>query len=144
MKAYFDTEFAHTGRKQVSFVSIAIIRDDGQKLYLVSNEFEYRPEDWWFRKNVLKSLEPERFSLSTISEEVQAFLVPVREVVTREGGQDFRLLEQLVGPSWFQNTDINALWELRGRPTLPKRPKNRRHHALVDAEFYKSLYHLVA
>lgn len=143
MKAYFDTEFAHISMKRVSLVSIAIIRDDGQRLYLVSNEFKYRPEDWWFKKNVLKVLEDTRHPLSHIEERVQLFLIPVCEVVTREGGHDFKILEQLVGPSWFQNTDINKLWELRGKPELPKRPKKQRHHALVDAEFYKSLYHLV-
>jgi hypothetical protein len=144
MRAYFDTEYARISKKKISLASIGIIRDDGQQLYFISASSTYNPEDWWFKKNVRRHLKGPRHSLREIASAVQEFLIPVHELVTRDGIHDYALLQDLTGPFWFKPTDIQDLWRSRGKPQLPKRPKKHRHHALEDAEFYKSLYHLVA
>lgn len=143
MRAFFDTEHVRWKSTPLTLASIGIIRSDGRELYLVSSELRRSKAGPWFKKNVWPHLEREpKVSLAEMSDAVQEFLIPVSQMVTRGGQNDFKLLEQLAGPAWFRQTDIETIWTNRGRPLLP-RQMVKAHHALADARWYRTLfYHL--
>jgi hypothetical protein len=94
----------------------------------------------WFKKNVWPQLENEpKVPLSEIADRVGEFLLPVSELITRGGDNDWKLLDQMIGPSWFLKTDIDHIWNARRKPRLPERPF-KSHHALIDAKWYRTLY----
>ena len=141
MQAFFDTEQIEWFSTPLTLASIAIIREDGRELYLVAEHGIARGKTGpWFKKNVWPQLENEpKVALAEISERVSEFLVPVNELITRGGANDWKLLDKMIGPSWFYQTDIDKIWNVRGRPKLPDRAV-KAHHALIDARWYRTLY----
>jgi hypothetical protein len=142
MRAYYDTEFIQRRKGRSVLASIAIVRDDGQELYMVSDECApcIGGNDWWFKKNVWKYIKDHaKAPLTHISEAVQEFLIPCSQIVTRSGQTDLELLEKLVGPIWFAHLDVQPIWESVGRPALPARED--KHIALGDARFHRSIFH---
>lgn len=141
MKAFFDTEQIQWHSVPLTLASIGVLREDGRELYLVADHGISRGKTGpWFKKNVWPQLEHEpKLPPSVISEQVSEFLIPVSELITRGGKNDWKLLHQLVGPAWFYQTDIDNIWNVRGRPRLPERAV-KAHHALIDARWYRTLY----
>lgn len=134
MRAFYDTEYAqHRGPPYLA--SIGIVRDDGRELYLVSAECKRRKGGSWFRKNVWPLIEnAPKHSLESISERVSEFLIPVYQIVTKNGDTDRRLLEQLIGPLWFEHYDLGG----KKRSDLQSEIK---HHALADARYHRQLFY---
>lgn len=61
MKIFIDTEFHEYKKKGINtieLVSLALVKDTGEKLYLISNEFDLRAawNNTWLKDNVLKLL----------------------------------------------------------------------------------------
>lgn len=63
MKIFYDTEFIDDGRT-IEFISIGMVREDGQELYAVTDSAETvlraynrkTPDGYWLRDNVVKHL----------------------------------------------------------------------------------------
>lgn len=70
MKIFFDTEFHEYKKKgidTIDLISIGMIDENGNKLYLISNEFDIRAA-WnhnWLRDNVCKKLDKSIVDLKT-------------------------------------------------------------------------------
>lgn len=151
MRAFFDTEYLirkarknGRRRRRPILVSIGIIRDDGAELHLVSSEFEIKPEEWWFKKNVFKPIQHEpRLPVAEIGRQVTDFLAGVSQIVTREGGLDREMLESLVGPLGMDFFDIEMAWQMLCKPQLSKRDR-KPHHALDDARWHRTLFYEIA
>jgi hypothetical protein len=141
LQAFFDTEQIKWYSVPLTLASIGIVREDGRELYLVANHGIPRGRVGpWFKKNVWPQLENEpKVPLSEIADRVGEFLLPVSELITRGGDNDWKLLDQMIGPSWFLKTDIDHIWNARRKPRLPERPF-KSHHALIDAKWYRTLY----
>lgn len=144
MQAFFDTEQIQWHSVPLTLASIAILREDGRELYLVNDHGISRGKTGpWFKKNIWPQLENEpKVSPTEVSERVSEFLLPVTELITRGGKNDWKLLDELIGPSWFYQTDIDNIWNVRGRPRLPIQPV-KAHHALIDARWYRKLYFIL-
>jgi 3' exoribonuclease, RNase T-like len=142
MRAWFDTEFAQIPGKGTQLVSIGIVREDGQEFHGV-RDIDTSEAGWWFRKHVWRGIKDDpKMSEVDLAAAVYDALWGVTEVATREGGDDFDLLEDLIGPL-TRKIDINKLWESVGQPKLPKLNRKRVHHALEDAKFYRHLHELL-
>ena len=55
MKIFFDTEFIEDG-KTIELLSIGMVREDGETLYLENMEADWNRADAWVRENVLPKL----------------------------------------------------------------------------------------
>lgn len=145
MRAFYDTEFGqHNKESTLIFASIGIVREDGRELYMISSECNGNRGGSWFRRNIWPTLkdQPIKHTIAEIALAVQEFLIPVNEVVTRSGHTDKIILENLVGPLWFNHLDVDPIWQRRGRPRLP--PRENKHHALADAKFYRIICETLA
>ena len=155
MRAYYDVEFfdelRHRNKKgkvrTPIFVSIGIVRDDGAELHLVSADFQFDEEQkkrhWWFYKNVWKqNAGYPRLPDAEIAAQVREFIRPCSLIVTREGGQDRAVLENLIGPLTLPYCDIEIVWKGFGNPTLPFRDK-RDHVAIDDARWHQTMFNHV-
>jgi len=143
MKAFYDTEHGAFHRP-LMLASIGIVREDGRELYMVSAECKRRAGGPWFVKNIWPLIEhAPKHSLAAISEAVSDFLIPVSQIVTRDGKNDRNLLEQLIGPLWFQHIDIQPAWTRKSPTDRPKLERPNKHHALEDAKFYRSLFYIL-
>ena len=76
---YLDTEFYEDGRT-IDLISLALVREDGQHLYLVSAEADLGRVSPWVRENVLPHLPPKDDHAwsyrSRIAREVTVFTGP--------------------------------------------------------------------
>ncbi len=146
MRAFFDTEYFTRGRKsglKTTFAAIAVVRDDGQELIRVSKDFDPEAAGWFFKYKVWKRMGGlPRSSVADIAEQVREFLSGVTMLVTREGGLDRRVLEELIGPWTRAYCDIEKVWQGFGCPPLPDRGK-KNHHPLEDARWHKTMYYSV-
>jgi hypothetical protein len=141
LQAFFDTEQIEWYSTPLTLASIGIVREDNRELYLVNDHGIKRGKTGpWFKKNVWPQLENEpKVSPAAVATAVLAFLAPVTELVTRGGKNDWKLLDEMIGAAWFYKTDIENIWQVRGRPKLPDRAV-KAHHALIDARWYRTLY----
>lgn len=140
MRIFFDTEHDDFLGRPLQLASIGLLREDGQKLYMVSEELRRKSVGPWFRRHVWPTLQDEdKHPLDFISFAVQCFISDATELVTRGGRKDFDLLERMVGPAWFRQTDLERLWVDLDKPPQPKRQGP--HHAMADAHFHQHLFH---
>lgn len=143
MRAFYDTEHGQFFSPLV-LASIGIVREDGRELYMVSAECKRRAGGPWFVKNIWPTIEhAPKHSLAAISEAVSEFLIPVSQIVTRDGGNDRKLLEQLVGPLWFQHIDLQGNWNNKRPQDRPKLERVNKHHALADAKYHRELFYML-
>lgn len=107
MKYFLDTEFDENG-KTIELISIAIVRDDGAELYLISNEFDPNACNDWVKANVLPKLGPSDTWVSRAS-----IAEAVRALVGDDAKPEFW--------AYFADYDWVALCQLFGRMVdLPK------------------------
>lgn len=151
MKVFFDTEFIEDGRT-IDLISIGLVREDGDELYLISSEFDEKRACPWVRENVLthlpKTIDVARHSRIEIGRQVRLFLCDVPpEFWAYYADYDWVVLCQLYGrmldlpDNWPKYCrDLKQLADERGI-RLPKQVSNE-HHALADARWVRDSYYL--
>jgi hypothetical protein len=73
-KIFLDTEFIDTG-KEIDLISIALVKESGESLYLISSEFDESKADKWLLDNVIRHLPTEgRETRQEIKESIIKFL----------------------------------------------------------------------
>lgn len=142
MIAHFDTEFDDKFQP-LSLASIGVVRADGATFYRAAEEFVPDPRNWWFMRNVWKTLKHEpKTPTAVIADELQEFLAGVETLAVRTGGNhcDEKLLRNL--GCHHPILDIEILWHQVGRPKLPVKTKT--HNALADAFYYREIHEFIA
>jgi hypothetical protein len=152
MRWFLDTEFDEDGRT-IELISIALVREDGEFLYCVSNEFDPAHCNEWVQANVLPHLLPRLVwkSRAQIRDEVFS-------AMTADGGKpeiwgyfsdyDWVVFCQLFGrmvdlpkgfPMWCR--DLKQLMEQHGvtKDQLPPQTGTA-HDALEDARWIREAY----
>ena len=146
MRYFYDTEFIDDGRT-IDLISIGVAAEDGREYYGVSTEFDAQRAGSWVRTHVLPKLPPPASqhwrSRAQIRSDLENFLgvssnEPI-ELWAWVGAYDHVALCQLWGPMTElpsamprYTRELRQLWEDRGCPRMPPRPRNT-HDALVDA-----------
>lgn len=152
MRVFFDTEFIEDGRT-IDLISIGLVREDGDELYLISSEFDESKASDWVRENVLvhlaKQIDIPRHPRSHIKELITNFLWddPSPEFWAYYAAYDWVAFCQLFGrmidlPAGWPKycRDLKQLADSRG-VTLPP-PVGTEHHALADARWVRDSFRL--
>jgi hypothetical protein len=166
VRYFYDTEFIEDGRT-IELISIGVVAEDGREYYAVSTEFDPERAGSWVRANVLPKLPPPASQLwrsrSRIRADLEEFfgVSGVSGVVAHGPGPDpielwawvaaydHVALCQLWGsmpalpraiPRFTR--ELRQLWEDRGSPRMPPRPRDA-HDALVDAREQLRRYRLI-
>lgn len=146
MKIFFDTEFIEDG-KTIDLVSIGMVREDGQKLYMESIQADLSKADKWFKENVQPHLFRGNmlFQRSDIAELVKQFAGDAPEFWAYYADYDWIALCQLYG----RMIDLPKGWPMYCRDLkqeadrlsikFPKQ-ESTEHHALADAEWNAEMY----
>lgn len=148
MKIFFDTEFLEDG-KTIELISIGMVREDGQTLYLENAEFDWEIcKDSWLVDNVLPSLSRIPDVLRTrkqITNEILEFVGNKPEFWGWFADYDWVVLCQLFG----RMIDLPIGWPMYCRDLkqitdeydiiLPKQISVE-HNALNDALWTKESY----
>ena len=159
MRYFYDTEFIEDGRT-IELISIGVVAEDGREYYAVSTEFDPERAGSWVGANVLPKLPPPASQLwrsrKQIRQDLEQFFGisgaersgPI-ELWAWVGAYDHVALCQLWGtmpglpksiPRFTR--ELRQLWEDRGSPRLPPRPRDV-HDALVDARDQLRRYRLI-
>jgi hypothetical protein len=150
MRVFFDTEFIEDG-KTIDLISIGLVREDGQELYLVSSEFDESKASLWVRENVLAHIpaDVKRHQRREIADIILSFLWDVEkpEFWAYYADYDWVALCQLYG----KMIDLPKGWPMYCRDLkqladdlkieLPQ-PKGVEHHALADARWVAESFDL--
>ena len=150
MRVFFDTEFLEDG-KTIDLISIGLVREDGEELYMVSEEFSWaRAEaDPWINDNVLAYIPRDfpRFPRDHIACVIEDFLFGEEpEFWAYYADYDWIALCQLYGrmidlPKGWPKfcRDLKQYAEERNIVVLPKQ-LGVEHHALADANWVKEAF----
>ena len=151
---FFDTEFIQHTKKDVDFVSLGVVCDDGRELYAESSEFDASRANFWIKNNILNLLGPvdKRVTNREIGDRFERFVgndPNPRFFVKGGGDNDWNMLGKLYGglknlPKTFPKsfTDVDALWRRSGSAKRPPHPGNQ-HHALMDAKWAHAIWRAV-
>jgi len=152
MKIWFDTEFIEDG-KTIDLISIGMVREDGETLYLESNECNFSKASTWVRDNVLIHLEggfKRCFDRYTIGERIRTFVGEKPEFWAYYADYDWVVLCQLYGTmmdlpkGWpMYCRDVKQLCDIVGSPPLPEQSSTE-HHALSDAKWTREAWQFLA
>lgn len=169
MRIFFDTEFHEYKKKgadTIELISIGMVDEKGNQLYLISNEFDVRAawNNQWLRDNVCKKLDSSITSLGTFKKYID------KEGVDRNMMQ--KLIIQFCGKqpefwAYFASYDwVVFCWIFGGLMKLPDNfpqyimdlqqvinifkinkqqflsqvPKTNLHNALEDAKWNKKVW----
>lgn len=145
MKIWFDTEFIEDG-KTIDLISIGLVRDDGETLYLESSEVDLSKASEWVIQNVFPHLNSKPIPRSEIARLIKAFVGERPEFWGYYADYDWVVLCQLFGTmmdlpkGWpMYCRDIKQFCDSMGNPKLPEQGKGE-HHALADARWNKLAY----
>jgi hypothetical protein len=119
VRYFYDTEFIEDG-STIDLISIGVVAEDGREYYAVSSEFNPERAGSWVRTHVLPKLPPPASLLCQLWGPM-THLPPVIPRFTHE---------------------LRQLWEERGSPKLPPRPRDA-HDALVDARDQLRRYQVI-
>jgi hypothetical protein len=148
---FLDTEFIEDGTT-IDLLSIALVHESGETLYLVSSEVDFREASAWVKTNVLPDIMSEANGMHTrieIRDKVLSFVDKHRAGQKPEfwgyyADYDWVAFCQLFGKmidlpkGWpMYCRDLKQLCDDLGNPKLPK---NNAHHALSDARWIKEQY----
>ncbi len=77
MKVFYDFEFKET-RGVVDKISLGMVREDAQELYIVFNSFDTQAvvNDWWLMKNVMSSIDYEE-----VTSHICGLGTPVKDMI---------------------------------------------------------------
>ena len=157
MRFFYDTEFIDDGRT-IDLISIGVATEEGREYYAVSTEFDEKTAGRWVRAHVLPKLpspsSPVWRSRTQIRTDLENFFdidggEPI-ELWAWIGAYDHVALCQLWGPMTALpptiprfTHEIRQLWEDRGCPPLPPRPRDA-HDALIDARDNLQRFRIIA
>ena len=139
MRIWFDTEFIEDG-KTIDLISIGLVREDGQELYLESSEVDWNKASDWVLENVHRHLQrTNRKTRAEIAKLVRDFAGESPEFWAYYADYDWVVLCQLYGTMM----DLPIGWPMFCRDLkqslegvleaeLPFRSLQE-HHALSDA-----------
>lgn len=142
MRVFFDTEFFEDGRT-IDLISIGMVREDGQKLYLENADFDAGRADDWLKENVIPKLRGGAFR--TPHRDMGCYIVqfagPAPEIWAYYADYDWVALCQTFG----RMIDLPIGWPMYCRDLkqeadrlgvrLPKMASACEHNALYDAEW---------
>lgn len=158
-KIYLDTEFIEDGTT-IDLVSIGLIKDTGETLYLLNAESDWSKADQWVKDNVIAQLpqKPKGLPLSAferkqgwrsrkeIAEEIVSFVGNKPQFWADYASYDWIVLCQLFGrmidlPAHFPMycNDLRQLVASMGHPKLPEQGEGL-HNALADAVWLKETH----
>jgi 3'-5' exoribonuclease-like protein len=150
---FLDTEFYEDGRI-IDLISIALVSEDGQFYYAVSEEFDAEKCNEWVRENVLPKLPPPPLWMSRarIARDIRAILLAEDakpEIWGYFCDYDWVALCQLYGPMIslpkgfpFWCCDLKQLMAEHGveKKDLPPEDTAEEHNALADARWIRGAY----
>ena len=151
MKIWFDTEFIEDGRT-IDLISIGMVCEDGQELYLENSECDHSRASAWVKQNVLGSLQggdavKNRHDIAWC---VRRMAGDKPEFWGYYADYDWVVLCQLFGTmmdlpkGWpMYCRDIKQLCDEIGNPRLPEQGKGE-HHALADARWNRLAYEFLS
>jgi len=152
---WYDTEFIEYPAT-IDLVSIGIVSEEGEELYLVSSEFDADKASAWVVEHVLSQLPPaaKRVSRVEMRERVLSFLRPSREDKVELWGYysayDHVALCWLFGPMVslpagmpMYTRDLKQWCDQLGNPALPKQGKGA-HNALADARWNRAAWEFLS
>jgi hypothetical protein len=153
MRYFLDTEFDENG-STIKLISIGMVREDGDTLYMVSADFDPADCNEWVQANVLPLLgDAPRFPRETIRDAVRAFIGddPKPEIWGYFADYDWVVFCQLWGrmvdlPKGFPMfcMDIKQWAKQRGvdiKSAVPQQTGS--HNALVDAHWNQRAYNFL-
>lgn len=150
MKIFFDTEFVDDG-SAIDLISIGMVREDGEELYLENSEAELHKASFWVYANVLPKLTgfPVRKTRKQIALEVLRFVGEKPEFWAYFASYDWIALCQLYG----RMIDVPVGWPHYCRdlkqlldeqvPYVKYSSPDDEHHALSDARWVRDVYNKV-
>jgi hypothetical protein len=153
-KIFFDTEFIEDGRT-IELISIGLIKDTGEKLYLENSECDLNRACPWVKQNVVPKLEKTTSVLRTrkeMAEQIVEFAGRSPEFWGYFAAYDWVALAQLYGrmldlPKYWPMfcRDVMQLSDTFNVPknTWPRLPNDAVHNALNDAVWTRDVYYHV-
>lgn len=156
MRYFYDTEFIEDG-STIDLISIGVVAEDGREYYAVSSEFNPERAGSWVRTHVLPKLPPPASRLWRSRAQIRSDLETFFDIDGDEpielwawiAAYDHVVLCQLWGPMTHLppviprfTHELRQLWEERGSPKLPPRPRDA-HDALVDARDQLRRYQVI-
>lgn len=148
MRIFVDTEFIEDG-KTIDLISIGLVREDGNHVYLISNEFDESKASDWVRINVLSKITANELanavSRATIAEVILRFAGESPEFWGYYADYDWVAICQLYGtmmqlPNGWPMFCMDLKQEaVRRGVCLPKQPPGQ-HRAIDDAFWVKHAY----
>jgi hypothetical protein len=168
VKIFFDTEFIEDG-KTIDLLSIGMVREDGEKLYLENSNAGWSRANTWVRENVLPKLEAWEYkeprgsffegpdwgaahplcwmTPNSIKYRLVAFAGDDPEFWAYYADYDWVVLCQLFGKmvdlphSWPKFCmDLKQLMVMQGDPKVRKLGDSVAHNALMDAIWVKEIH----
>lgn len=146
-RIWFDTEFIEDGRT-IDLISIGMVREDGQCLYLENSECNLSRASDWVRANVLPHLKDGNalMTRSEIAEAVRKFAGEHPEFWAYYADYDWVALCQFFGtmmqlPKGWPMFCLDIMQEAHrlGNPELPSTGKDE-HDALAHAKWNRSAW----
>lgn len=149
MKIFFDTEFIEDG-KTIELISIGMVKENGEELYLESNEVDWSKASQWVLDNVKPHLIGNFRSVSKdiIADEIKLFVGDKPEFWAYFADYDWVVLCQLYGrmidlpKGWpMFCLDLKQEMQLDGleRDEIPIE-NTQNHNALADAKWCRDVY----
>lgn len=146
MRVWFDTEFIEDG-KTIDLISIGLVREDGQELYLESDDVDWRKASQWVLENVHPHLTGEnKFTRKTIAALIQKFVGDEPKFWAYYADYDWVVLCQLYGTmmqlpkGWpMFCRDLGQALDGVPREEVPQQGKGE-HHALSDARWVRDTH----
>ena len=147
MRIFFDTEFLEDG-KTIDLISIGMVREDGEELYLVNQEADWKriDADAWLSANVVPALGTVQFVTRTvIASKVVEFAGDAPEFWAYYADYDWVVLCQLFG----RMLDLPKGWpmycrdfkqRIDERGWAPRKQVAGEHNALEDARWLRDEY----
>lgn len=147
MRIFFDTEFIDDG-KTIDLISIGLVREDGEELYMESSEVDLSRGSEWVQKNVVAHLTGERFTRDEMRKQIREFVGSRPEFWAYFSAYDWVCLCQLFGrmldlppdwPMWCR--DLVYLWHQVARPRINiEHSQGKHHNALADAHWNREVF----
>ena len=144
MKIFFDTEFIENG-KTIDLISIGLVKESGESLYLQSNEYNLSKASKWVKDNVIPNLLSDcNHTRKVIAEKVKEFCGERPEFWAYYADYDWVVLCQLFGTmmdlpdGWpMYCRDLKQLMDDRN---IESEQEESNHNALDDAFWVKATY----
>jgi hypothetical protein len=151
MKIWFDTEFIEDG-KTIDLISIGMVREDGETLYLENLSADYSSANDWVQENVIVYLDLVKHGVAReeIGPKVLAFVGEKPEFWAYYADYDWVALCQLYGrmidlpKDWpMYCRDVKQFCDDLNNPKLPEQD-GAEHHALADARWARTAWEFLS